>query len=97
MSDETSASSCSRARFLLVAGCRLVAIAVAERCGTCLIGVFIELHQIRQNDVSYQLDIRHNPPSADSTLTNRKGKARFWLRKQIWEICGMAMYNSVFD
>jgi len=50
-----------------------------------------------QYDVSYQLDIAHNLSSADSTLTNRRGNARFWLRRQIWETCDMAMYTSVCD
>jgi len=36
---------------------------------------FIDLQKIRQCDVSYQLDIGHNIPSADSTLTNRRGDA----------------------
>jgi len=59
--------------------------------------VFIDLQQIRQYNVSYQLDIGHNLSPADRTLTNRRGNARFWLRKQIWETCDMAMYTSVCD
>jgi len=59
--------------------------------------VFIQLQQIRQDNVSYQLDIGQNLSSADSTLTNRRRNARFRLRKQIWETCGMVMYNNVCD
>ena len=39
--------------------------------------VFIGLQQIRQYDVSCQLDIGQNLSSADSTLTNRRENARF--------------------
>jgi len=60
-------------------------------------GVFIEQQQIRQNDVSYQVDIGRNPSSADSTSTNRSVNARYWLLKRIWETCGMTMYTSVCD
>jgi len=44
---------------------------------------FVELKQIRQYDVSYQLDIGHNLSSADSLLTNRIGNGRFLLRKRL--------------
>jgi len=100
MSDEASGSKCSRARFLLGAGCccRLVAIEEGSRMmWDVLVRVFINLQQIRQYDVSYQLDIGHNLSSANSILTNRRGNARFSLRKQIWECCEMAMYTSVCD
>jgi len=46
---------------------------------------FNGLQQIRQYDVSCQLDIGHNPSSAVNTLMNRGENARFWLRKGIWE------------
>jgi len=39
-------------------------------------------------------DIGHNLSSADSILINRRGNARFWLRKRIWETCDMALYTS---
>jgi len=51
--------------------------------------VFRELQQIRQYDVSYQLDIGQNPSSADSTLTYGRGNARFWFLKKILETCVM--------
>jgi len=56
MSDETSGRSCSRVRFLLVAGCCL---ATSSHCSNRIMwdvldwGFFIELQQIQQNDVSY--------------------------------------------
>jgi len=59
--------------------------------------VFIGLQQIRQYDVSCQQDIGQNLSSGDSTLTNRRENARFWLRKRIWETCDMAMYTSGRD
>jgi len=97
MSHETSGSNRYRARFLLVAGCSLVAIAAAELCGTCSIGFFYRAAKIRQNYVSYQVDIGQNPSSVDTTSTNRRVNARFWLHKRIWETYGMAMYTSVCD
>jgi len=44
---------------------------------------FMGLQQIRQYDVSFEEDIGQNPSFADSTLTNLRENARFWLSKQI--------------
>ena len=60
-------------------------------------GQFIGLQQIRQYDVSYREGVGRNLSSADSTSTNRRGNARFLLRKCIWEIYGRAGYTSARD
>jgi len=46
-------------------------------------GQFIGLQQNRQYDVSYRLGIGRNISPADSTSTNRRVKAQFFLRKSI--------------
>ena len=58
---------------------------------------FIRLEQIRQYYVSCQWNIGQNLSSANSTLTNRRGYTRFWLRKRIWETCDMAIYTSAYE
>jgi len=60
-------------------------------------GQFIGLQQNRQYDVSYRQGIGRNLSSTDRTPTNRRGNARYLLRKSIWEICGRAGYTSARD
>jgi len=69
----------------------------SDEKGNVLVRFIVLLKQSRQYDVSCQQGIGHTLSPTDSTITNRREIARFWLRKRMRETCEMAMYNSICD